>query len=168
VSRKHKPDLAGSDGPGGGVDPVDGLTAPQAKALAALLQEPTVARAADVAGVGERTLRRWLGEPLFRGAVFRARREAFGQAIWLTQRYAAVAVAALVKMVNDASVPPASKVSAATAILRFGREAMELDDLAERVEILEQAAKGEAKPRLPKRTNGNGNGSLEHDAEDGE
>jgi len=32
------------------------------------------------------------------------------------------------------------KVSAATAILRFGREGLELDDLAARIEVLEQAA----------------------------
>jgi hypothetical protein len=102
-----------------------------------------MARAADVAGVGERTLRRWLSEPVFREALFRARREAFGQAIWLTQRYAAVAVTALVKIVNDATGPPASKVSA--ALLRFGREGIELDDLAERVETLERAAKGQAR-----------------------
>ncbi len=36
--------------------------------------------------------------------------------------------------------PTSSKVAAATAILRFGREGIELDDLAARVEALEQAA----------------------------
>jgi hypothetical protein len=155
---------SGGGGPGGrgdAADPVDGLTSQQAKALAALLQEPTVARAAEVAGVAERTLRRWLNEPTFRDAVFRARREAFGQAIWLTQRYAAVAVATLVKIMNDAAAPPPSKVSAAATLLKFGREGMELDDLAERVEALERARKAERTP--PRR-----NGSKPEEEEDDE
>jgi hypothetical protein len=51
-----------------------------------------------------------------------------------------VAVATLVKVMNDNGTPPASKVSAAATLLRFGREALEMDDLAERVEALERAA----------------------------
>ena len=52
------------------------LTPKQAKALSALLQEPTLARAAAVAGCGERSLRRWLSETPFRDAVYRARHQA--------------------------------------------------------------------------------------------
>ena len=118
----------------------DGLTTPQSKALEALLAEPTMTRAATVAGVSERTLRRWLQTPAFRTAVLAARREAFGQAIGLTQRYAPVAVATLVKVMQDASGGPSAKVSAAATMLKFGREGIELDDLAARVEALEQAA----------------------------
>ena len=40
----------------------------------------------------------------------------------------------------DDGAPTSSKVAAATTILRFGREGIELDDLAARVEALEQAA----------------------------
>ena len=175
MSTKRKPDLAastgskaarGSDAAPDAIDPIDGLTAPQAKALAALLQEPTVLRAAEVAGVGERTLRRWLTEPPFRDAVFRARREAFGQAIWLTQRYAAVAVATLVKIMNDANAPPPSRVSASATMLRFGREAMELDDLAERVEAIERSLKAKS-VKAPKRST-HRNGSGDDDEEDDE
>ena len=45
---------------------------------------------------------------------------------------------ALAKMLSDTSAPHAAKVSAATALLRFGREGIELDDVAARVEELEQ------------------------------
>jgi hypothetical protein len=131
--------MSGSGGGGDdGPDAADGLTARQAKALEALLREPTMASAAAAAGANERTLRRWLAEPAFRDAVFRARRDAFGQAIWLTQRYAAGAVATLVKVMGDAAAPPSSKVAAAGMLLKFGREGMEIDDLAERVEALER------------------------------
>ncbi len=118
----------------------DGLTGRQQKGLEALLSEPTITRAAEVAAVGERTLRRWLAEPAFRAAVNAARRESFGQAIGLTQKYAPVAVATLVKVMQDASGGPSAKVSAAATMLKFGREGIELDDLAARVEALEQAA----------------------------
>jgi hypothetical protein len=62
----------------------------------------------------------------------------------LTQKYAPVAVATLVKVMQDQTVPPAAKVNAAAVLLRFGREGIELDDLAERVEALERAM-----PMLP-------------------
>ena len=68
-----------------------------------------------------------------------AKWEAFGQAIALTQRYAPVAVNTLVQVMMDDSAPSSSKVAAATTLLRFGREGIELDDLAVRVEALEQA-----------------------------
>ena len=73
-----------------------GLSPEQESAITALLNEPTVAKAAATAGVGERTLYRWLGEPAFASAYRSARREAFTHAVSLTQRYAPVAVQALV------------------------------------------------------------------------
>jgi hypothetical protein len=135
-----KPDISGQ--PAGGDDDAgeDGLSGRKQKGLAALLSEPTITRAAEAAGIGERTLRRWLTEPGFRAAVNAARRESFGQAIGLTQKYAPVAVATLVKVMQDAAGGPSAKVSAAGMMLKFGREGIELDDLAARVEALEQAA----------------------------
>ena len=133
---------------GDAVGPAGGVTPRQERAVAALLQEPTVTRAAAAAGVGERTIRRWLAEPAFRAAVLAARREAFGHAIGLTQRYAPVAVATLVRVMQDDTVHASAKVTAAAVLLRFGREGIELDDLAERVEALERAASS-ATPRLP-------------------
>ncbi len=116
------------------------VTAKQERAVVALLNEQTVARAASAARVGERTLYRWLREPAFSRAYRQARRDAFGQAIALTQRYAPLAVNTLAQVMMDAHAPSSSKVAAATTILRFGREGIELDDLGARVEALEQAA----------------------------
>ena len=42
------------------------------------------------------------------------------------------------KVLSDPAAPHAAKVSAATAVLRFGREGIELDDVAARVEELER------------------------------
>lgn len=127
-----------------------GLTRRQEKALEALLNEPTVARAAALAGVGERTLHSWLRQPLFTAAYREARRTAFGHAISLTQKYSPMAVGTLVKIMGDEGKPATARVAAATALLRFGREAIELDDINERLAALEEQAGSVAPARRPR------------------
>ena len=115
-----------------------------------MLNEQTIGRAADAAGVSQRTLYRWLDKPAFSRAYHRARREAFGQAIALTQRYAPLAVNTLAQVMMDASAPASSKVAAAVGLLRFGREGIELDDLAARVEALEKAPQRQQETTSPR------------------
>lgn len=119
------------------------LSARQEQAIVALINETTVAAASRASGIGQRTLHRWMTQRVFLAAYRSARREAFGQAIALTQRYAPLAVTALAKVLSDPTAPHAAKVSAATAVLRFGREGIELDDVAARVEELERRQEGE-------------------------
>lgn len=114
------------------------VTARQEKAIAALINETSVVAACRASGIGQRTLHRWMTEPVFLSAYRRARREAFGQAIALTQRYAPLAVNTLAKVMADGAATHAAKVSAASALLKFGREGIELDDIAARVEALEE------------------------------
>jgi hypothetical protein len=96
---------------------------------------------AESVDVGLRTIQRWVTEPGFAAAYREARTQAFSQAIALTQRYAPLAVNALARILMDQKAPSSSVVSAASAMLKFGREGIELEDLAVRVESLEQAAK---------------------------
>jgi len=125
------------------------LSATQEAALVALLNEPTVNKAAQIAGVGERTLYRWMEQPVFNRAYRAARRQAFSHAVALTQRYAAAAVQTLAKVMADPKATAAAKVAAATSLLRFGREALELDDLAARLEALEEAqARHDTRPGM--------------------
>ncbi len=116
------------------------LTVKQERAIVALLNEQTITKAAAAAQVGDRTLYKWLNDPDFSSAYRKARRQAFGQAIALTQRYAPLAVNTLAQVMMDQSAPHHAKVAAATTILRFGREGIELDDLAARIEALEETA----------------------------
>ena len=125
----------------------DGLTHKQEAAIIALLNEPTVQRAAKVCGLNDRTIYRWLDEPAFSRAYRKARREAFAQAIAASQRYAPVAIQTLAKIMTDATLSVASRVSAATALLKFSRESIELDDLATRVDDLEKSMKDEQAQR---------------------
>ena len=122
------------------------LSPKQEKAIVALLNEHSVTKAAQAVKVCEKTIYRWLDEPHFAAAYRKARREAFGQAIAMTQRYAPLAVHTLAQVMTDPKSPTTAKVNAASTILRFGREGIELDDLAVRVEALEEAARVKGQP----------------------
>jgi hypothetical protein len=120
------------------------LTPRQERAIAALMTEQSILRAAQVAGVGERTLHKWLDSPRFSAEYRRVRREAFRQAISLCQRLSASAVATLAKILGDSKAPYSAKVAAAQVLLKFGREGIELEDLEARLAALEQAQAAEA------------------------
>lgn len=114
------------------------LTKGQEDALIALITEPSVSAAAAKANIGERTVHRWLREDeAFLAEYRRVRREAFTQAVGLTQRSSTAAVATLLRIMHDPKATWSSRVSAATHVLKFAREGIELDDLAARVEALE-------------------------------
>ena len=114
----------------------------QEQAIVALLTEPTFKKAAAVVGVAEKTIHRWLEDPVFGAAYRKARRQAFNQAIAATQRYVPVAIQALTKITVDETAPHSARVSAASAILKFSRDSIELDDLAERIGHLEAQLNG--------------------------
>jgi hypothetical protein len=122
----------------------NGLSPEQETAILALLDQPTVAKAAAKAGGNERTLYRWLDEPAFGAAYRKARREAFAQAMAMSQKYAPMALQSLAQIVMDESKPPSARVSAASAILKFSRESLELDDLAARLDAVEAQVRGDA------------------------
>jgi len=59
------------------------LGAKKSRAIAALLTSSSVIEAAAVAGIGERTLHRWLEEPAFRQALAAAESDAIRSAVRL-------------------------------------------------------------------------------------
>ena len=124
------------------------LTAKQENTILCLLNEPTIAKAAAAAGVGERTLYRWLDQPEFASAYRKARRQAFSQSIALVQRYAPMAVQVLAKVASDPTATMSARVSAAQALLKFGREGIEIEDLAARIEQLEAGQQQANGPEL--------------------
>jgi hypothetical protein len=114
------------------------LSRKQEQAIAALLELPTIDRAADKVGVSEKTLRNWLKVPEFLTAYRDARRQVVEESVALLQRLAAVGVTALHR--NLTCGKPAVEVSAACAILDRSLRGVELLDLVERVEELERRA----------------------------
>src|SRR5262245_47727551 len=115
------------------------LTRREEQAIAALLSEPTLPTAAGAAGVGERTLRRWLQQPEFAGAYRDARRAALDAATARLQWAGAEAVETLREVAADKSAKASARVAAARAILEIAFRAQEAVELAERFEQIEAA-----------------------------
>ena len=107
-------------------------------ALAALLSERTIAEAATKAGIGESTLLRWLADPSFKSRYRAARGAVVESAIGRLQQGVTDAVDTLTR--NLTCGIPASEIAAAKAMIDYSIKAVELVDLAERVEALEQAS----------------------------
>lgn len=118
-----------------------GLRTIEQNAILALVAEPDMVTAAKRAGVTRRTLYRWLGKEHFSKAYREARRMTFLQAISLTQRYLPLAINTIAKIMVDPRAPATARVSAASTVLKFGRDSIELDELANRIETLERAAR---------------------------
>jgi hypothetical protein len=111
----------------------------QEEAIAALLSQRNVEEAARVAGVGARTLIRWLKLPEFQKAYREARREAFGQAVARLQQGTAAAATTLMKIMIDPSAPASVRVRAADSVFNHAAKAIEIEDIEARVAALEQS-----------------------------
>ncbi len=115
------------------------LSAKQDKALAGLISQPTIADAAESAGVSKRSILRWLKDsPEFNEAYRMARNAIVKMAISRTQTAMAGAVDALTEIMGDSDAPASARVSAARAILDSGLRGMEAEDLEARITVLEK------------------------------
>jgi hypothetical protein len=110
------------------------------EAIAALLTQRNVEEAARVAGIGTRTLMRWLQIPEFQVEYRKARRDAFSQSIARLQQGSTAAVTTLLKVMVDPNTPASTKVRAADSVLAHSAKAIELEDIEARVAELERAA----------------------------
>ena len=113
----------------------------QEEAIVALLTQRNVEEAAPAAGIGGRTLLRWLRLPEFEAAYREARRAAFRQSIARLQQASGAAVSTLLKVMLDPSAPASTKVRAADCVLSHSAKAIEVEDLEVRVTELEQSLK---------------------------
>ena len=130
------------------------LDASQAKALTALLSCPTVAAAAKRARLGEATLYRYLRDDVFKSHYRAARSEIVEHAIVGLQRDCAVAARCLREVCESESAPASARVAAANSILSHAIKAVELQDMAARLEALEaKEEKDDEQPGQHKKTN---------------
>ena len=131
------------------------MGARQTQALVFLLSEPTLQAAARAAGIGDRTLRRWLAEDdAFRAAYREARSESMRQATARLQATASEAVDTLRELLSLKERPDV-RARAALGILANATKAEELENLAARVDALER----ENQARRPKMA-GTGRGNA--------
>ncbi len=114
------------------------FTRKKEKAIAALLTTDTVEQAANVAGIAESTLYRWLREPVFLEQYRKARKAAVDQAISTLQERANKAAKALIDIAEDQEMPPSTRVAAAREILQTSIKGVERDDFERRLEELER------------------------------
>jgi hypothetical protein len=110
-------------------------------AIAALLTQRNVEEAARAAGIGTRTLSRWLKVPEFQAAYLEARRAAVSQSNARLQQASSAAVSTLLKIMVDANAPASARVRAADRVLERANQAIEIEDTQPRLAALEQAAK---------------------------
>ena len=109
-------------------------------AIAALLSQRNVDEAARTAGIGTRTLLRWMKDPEFDAAFRAARRSAFGQTTARLQQGSSAAATILMKLMLDANTPASTRVRAAEIIVSHAGKAIEIEDIEARVSELERAA----------------------------
>jgi hypothetical protein len=126
--------------------PSETLSGRQAAAVAALLSEPTVAKAAARARVGERTLLRWLKEPRFAAEYRAARRAVVERAVAGLQLLTSKAVEALGRSL-DCGKPPV-EIRAALGVLDRALAGVELFDLASLADRLEEQLDADRRERV--------------------
>jgi hypothetical protein len=107
--------------------------------ILALLQHPTLEKAAVAAGISSTTAWRISKTPEFQTEYRAARSKAYGQSIARLQYGSTAAVNTILRVMTDPESPPASRLRAAEAILHHSAKGMELEDLGARVTALEQA-----------------------------
>jgi hypothetical protein len=108
------------------------------QAIAALLTRPSIEDAARLAGVGEKTLRRWMREPQFEVRYLRARREVVSQTIARMQQATGAAGVTILKLMTDPNVPAAVRLRAAECVFDLAVRGIELEDLERRLSELEK------------------------------
>ena len=108
--------------------------------IVALLEHPTLDKAASVLGVSDVTLWRCLKKPEFAEAFRKARREAFSHSIARLQHASNAAVGTLLRVMTDREAPAASRVRAADVVLQTALRGMEIEDIDARLRQLEDAA----------------------------
>ena len=113
------------------------LTRKQTKAISALLACQTIAEGAEMAGVGERTIYRWLDLPHFSKALRAAASEAIGETI---RRLAAGRVDALdtIHYLTTNAEKEADRLRAAIAWMSIDGDIQSKEEVERRLAELEQ------------------------------
>ena len=112
------------------------MTAKQQKAIEALLSEPSIRKAASAAGLGEKSIRRWLRLPEFSQAYKEARQRVFADALADLRGATQDAVAALRGAIREET--GALRIKAATTVLELSIRSAETLELEARLERLER------------------------------
>ena len=114
----------------------------QERAVLALIAEPTVEKAAELAGISDATLFRWMREPAFREAYLAARRVAVEGAVSILSHSAVEAAMVMCQVMRNERAPIASRLAAARSVLTAAFKGVELLELEARIQALEEDGAG--------------------------
>jgi hypothetical protein len=113
------------------------LTGGQSKVLALLAGGATIEAAASASKVNPATVHAWLKKEPFVGAYKAATSAVIEHATNQLKSATGEAVSTLRAVASDIEAPASSRVSAARTILELAYRAVEIDELAARIEALE-------------------------------
>ena len=109
-------------------------------AITALVANPSIKAAAAACGISEKTLHQWLNEPAFASELKKAQDATTKAAMKRVVASVSAAVTVLEEIMQDVSVPPAARVSAARTLLDSALKVYETQDIEERIAAIERAA----------------------------
>lgn len=116
------------------------MTDKKARALAALLSEPTQAAAAKKIGISPRTMRRYMDDPEFSEAYQHAHAQLVEDAAKRMQRGLSAAVDTLHEIATDQEAGKTARVAAARSLLEQTLRYTEISDIMSRIAKLEEMA----------------------------
>ena len=108
------------------------------RAIASLLQHPTIGEAAESCGIGERTLYRWMTEREFSSALHRAESELIGGALRTIAVDLSANYAVMQAIRDKSNNPPSVRLRAAIALDNSLFRWYELQALEQRISNLER------------------------------
>ena len=117
------------------------LTDRQEEGVEALLATISVGAAAQQIGVSRTTIYRWLKQPAFAERLREARHEAMRRGIHRLHQVAEEAAVVLHEIMVNPEAPAAARVTAARSAITFSFEGYEIDQLDEKIEQINEAAK---------------------------
>jgi hypothetical protein len=113
----------------------------QPQLIMALLQQPSLEKAAKSLGIFAVTAWRISKTPEFQEEYRQVRREVFEQSLARLQQGGSAAVSTLLKVMEDPKSPAAVRVRAADCVLRHAADSFTLQELAARVDWMAQQMK---------------------------
>lgn len=116
---------------------IDNLTAPQRRAIRALMESRTNGEAAKLARIGEATLYRWLGDPIFKAALQEAEAQAAGNTTRRLSTGTTLALDVLIAILENDEAGDSLRLQAARVWLDNYHRARDDGDLDRRLTELE-------------------------------
>jgi hypothetical protein len=107
------------------------------KAIAALLDQPSITKAAVAAGISHATIHRWLQDPTFHRAYMHARWKAVQQSIAQVQSFSSEAASVLRSIMNNTDLPAYARVAAANSVFRNGLRGVEVEHHGEQLDQIQ-------------------------------